>query len=442
MKLPIAFLLYTTSLGLAGFTGWQVYELLPLQKPDSKRAAMQRGLESATDRISKGRGRGQVSVDWLYSNKNRPWWDEFKNTNFIGKLPPPPPKKEDPNGGQPPPPEVPPKTPLEDIFELAALVYDGADKGKGKLSHVIVRYKPEANVQAPEWYVRQTAAASATGSYGGPRDGAPPPRRGGNQNFRGGNQNRANNRANNNRNNRNARATTPAMPTAGAATSVVLQKVWIQTDGEDRKDPHLWPPYEHIRLVRVDPSAQSAYFVREEPGEPDKDGKPTRKDTDEERLFKSAANLSQDVLRELDAMEGRDPSESLANNSRPEAAVPKWIESDDITVVGNTRHIGRKQQREFESEGQFFEKVYFDTYTSKRSNLRGLRVTNLDPQLASSYGVVQGDVLLSVNGRAVKTKAQAVQFGKKEYKKGVRNFKTTWLSGGQEVERVYQLPDK
>jgi hypothetical protein len=47
-----------------------------------------------------------------------------------------------------------------------------------------------------------------------------------------------------------------------------------------------------------------------------------------------------------------------------------------------------------------------------------------------------------VNGRSVTSKGQAVNMVKKAYKRGVRTFTTKWLSNGQEVERVYQAPNK
>ena len=392
---------------------------------------MNRGTNSATERISVGRGRGQVTADWLYSKDNRPWWEKLKEANFVGKLPPPPPPKPGEGPDEPPPVIEKPVIPLENIIELSALMYDGADKGQGALSHVVVRYKPDSGVQPPEWYVRQNSAP-ASGVFGGPGDTSRPPMpRGGNQNFRGGNRPS------------NPPPAPTAMPTA-STPSVLLQKVWIQGEGDPRRDPHLWPPFEHIKLVRVDPSAQLAYFVREALPSDENPDPATAKEPEEEPLYKSTASLSQEVLAELHRLYGErgGPQREPQNTARQTQNT--WIETEQTQLVNGVRHVGRQDEKAFSNENDFFEKVYFDTYSSKvpGSSLRGLQVTNVDPQLAASYGVVRGDVLLSVNGRSVKTKAQAVQFGKKEYKKGVRQFVTTWLSQGQEVERIYQLPDK
>jgi len=380
---------------------------------------MRRGQNTATDKLSQG-SKGPVSVDWRYSEDNRDWWKEFKNANFLGKLPPPPPP--DP-GTVPTGPVVveKPVIPLENIIELAALVYDGGDEGKGELSHVVLRYKPEADVTPPEWYVRQTQSSPL---FRGPGDGVPPKRAGGNQSFR----------------NRNKRKTTPPpMPVATPSATLLLQKVWIKGGGDVRRDPHLWPPFEHIRLVSVAPSAQSAFFVREAPP-PEEGAEPVEEKPEE--LFKTAANLSQEVLRALDALHGREAGAANRNPQATAQAANQWVESDVTTVVDNKWNIGREDEKAFQDDS-FLEQVNFDTYVGRSKNSRrGLIVRNIDPQLAAKFGISPGEVLLSVNNRAVKTKAAAMQFGKKEYKKGVRTFVTKWLSHGQEIERVYQVPDK
>jgi len=429
MKLPIPLLLYVTSVGLVGFTGWQVYELWPLQKKETKSEATNRGQQAATDRISVGKSKGATSTDWFYTGQvvadgqtgNRWWWMQIRNANFIGKLPPPPAES-----GDEPEPVVKvekPVIPLEDIFELAALVYDSRDDGKGRLSHVVVRYKPDAGVVAPEWYVRQMQSSPINGAYR-PGDGVPPPRAGGNPNFR-------------SRNNKNRSSNKPPTPMPVATTpTLLLQKIWVQ--GADvRSDPHLWPPFEHIRLVRVDPSAESAYFVREAVDDE------APEDSKEEQLFKTSANLSQDVLRALAELAGREGAPEATGRPAADSRQHEWLDEPTTRMVGDNRwNIGREDETRFGGENDLLEKVYFDTYSSRYSSRRGLVVKNVDPQLATRFGVAQGDVLLSVNGRPVKTKAAAMQFGKKEYKKGVRTFVTRWLSGGQEVERVYQLPNE
>jgi hypothetical protein len=426
MKLPIPLLLYTASLGLLGVSGWTVYKLLPVLKKESRDAATQRGMEGAISRLSMGRGQGPVSADWRYGNSA--WWSEFKAANFLGKLPPPPPKPKDVEEAVQ---AVQPKDvkPLEQILEIVTLVYDGKDLGQGELSHAIVRYRPEANVQPPEWYMRETATAtSAAGA--GPRDTTPPPRQGGNPGGPTGRQN-------NPRTTQPARGPSSALPTSLVGKEV-LQKVWIQGGDDPRREPRLWPPFQDIRLVRVDPSAQVAYFTRTPPSP--KNGEPAAA-PQEEALAKSSLGLSAELILELQRLQGKRP-DATAGARAPLAAATDagvWQEVEETTLINNVRHIGRQQERRLrDNPDELMQRVHMDTYVSKFGSTRGLQVRSVDPQIASEFGIIQGDVLIEVNGRPVRTQAEAMRFGEGEYQKGVRTFVTKWLSGGQVVERTYQ----
>jgi len=425
MKLPIPLLLYTASLGLLGVSGWTVYKLLPALKKESRDAATQRGMDAATSRLAMGRGQGPVSADWRYGNSA--WWSEFKAANFIGKLPPPPPKaKEVEEAVQ----AVQPKDvrPLEQIIEIVTLVYDGKDLGQGELSHAIVRYRPEANVQPPEWYMRETA--TATGAAGaGPRDSTPPQRPGGNPAGPTGRP-------------AAGRGTTQRGPSTALPTSLVgkeiLQKIWIQGSGDPRREPRLWPPFQDIRLVRVDPSAQVAYFTRL-PADPK--GTETPTEVKEEALAKSSLGLSAELVLELQRLQGKSAGAVAGARAQlgrtDDAGI--WQEVEETTLINSVRHIGRRQeQRMMENPDELMQRVHMDTYVSKYGSTRGLQVRSVDPQIAAEFGVVQGDVLIEVNGRPVRTQAEALRFGEGEYQKGVRTFVTKWLSGGQVVERTYQ----
>lgn len=432
MKLPIALFLYTAALGLAGTSGWIVYRMMPLWSKQARDAATHTGMKDAKDKISLGKGQGQGSVDWSYSSRTTQWWAGFLAVNFVGKLPPPPAKIEDPSEAKKPD-VVADVRPLEQIIELVSLVYDPHDQGKGELSHVIVRYRPEANVQPPEWYVRETTSVSSGGPVAAGRDVAPP-RVGGNPL---GPQGKP--LAGSPPNNKNRGASGLPSSTLGRE---VLQKVWIQGGGDPRRDPKLWPPFSDIRLVRVDPTAQSAYFVRAalEP----KDGVAASPEAKEEELLKSAMGLPQDMVRELHRLQGRSSGEA-SGGALPSAKQSgmTWRETEETALIDNVRHIGRRDEQRFrDNPNELWDKVNVDTYVSKTSSTKGLVVRNLDAQVASRFGVVQGDVLIEVNGRSVQTKAQAVQFGEGEYKKGVRTFVTKWISAGQVVERIYQASDR
>ncbi|MDO8349109.1 MAG: hypothetical protein Q7T30_02655, partial [Planctomycetota bacterium] len=129
MKLPIPLLLYTVSTGLVGVAGWQAYKMLPLLRKETRDEATSRGIREGTDRLGLGKGSGPVSSAWSYTNSTLAWWSEFKDANFLGKLPPPPEDVLKP----PAPPVAPPVDvrPLDQIIELVSLVYDSKDQGKG-----------------------------------------------------------------------------------------------------------------------------------------------------------------------------------------------------------------------------------------------------------------------------------------------------------------------
>jgi hypothetical protein len=435
MKLPIPFLLYVVALGLFGLAGWTVYQTLPLWKKEVREGAHIKGVKDGTDLIGKGRGQGAAVTSWRYDAA--PWWAGLKTVNLTGKLPPPPPKPDDEEKIKAAEVIVDAR-PLSELFELVSLVYDGETGGKGGNSQVIIRFKQEANVEVPEWKLReQTAPAAASQPTApGPRDGVPP-----------------------NRGGKPAPAPPPrpqapprgttVMPVAGSGREV-LQVAWVKDDGDPKRTAEIWPmkpanldPSKGvavlgtIRLVRIAPDAQSAFFSREVPStEP---GKPPT--TREDELFKAEMNLSQEMLAELRRLQGQDATpRGPATAPAPTAAQP-WVEVEETTMVGKVRHIGRKDQKRLSDSEDWMEQINVDTYVSSKGR-RGLIVRSVDSKLAASFGVAAGDVLIEVNGQKVESKAQAMSVGKAQYKRGVRTFVTKWLSNGQEVERTYQAPDK
>lgn len=441
MKLPTPILLHLVSVGLLAFIGWAVYEMVPLYKPGTQDAAQKEGMVSAKDRLARGRGQGPTSESWSYGGPMASWWAGFRQVNLIGKLPPPPP----PPPGQSPEEKETQKPvaqlrPLEEVIELVSLVYDGKEDGKGGASHVIVRFKPEANVEPPEWWIRENTPAQgptrpldsvaqrpAAGSKpttppsttqpGGRPPVAPP------------------------------RPPSAGMPVAGAAVEKV-QKVWAAENQEDpRRSSRLWPVKSSdgrevgsVRLVRVAPDAQSAFFIREIPGQP------ATEVPREEELIKTTMNIPQDVLAEMRRLQGRSApvaqETGSGSTSRPSGST--WIDQAETTRSGNVVNIGREDEARLrERSEEMFSQLDVDTYVSKSSGLRGVYVRSAEPQLAARFGVAAGDVLLEVNGRKVESKAQAIQTGKADYNRGVRSFVTKWLtSSGQMVERTYQAPDR
>ncbi len=419
MKLPIPFLLYVTALGLLGWAGWTVYKVLPLLSQDSRTASSQQGMKEATDKVATGKGKGPVSVDWSYGGRAGAWWATLKDVNLIGKLPPPPPDPKDKVIDNQPPVKK-DVVPLEDIIELVTLVCEGRTGGKGGLSYVIVRYKLSSNVQPPEEVLAATASLPAAGGPPAamPRDVAP------------GRGNRP-----------------PAPPPSAPKTTMpsslqgreFQQQLWVEENAALGHTARLWPPYEDIRLVRVGLDGDSAFFVRDVP--PPKDGEPPVTPV-EEPLIKTNLGLSQEVLRAVREVQGR-PVEAApvaVAAPTPAAGSATWQDLPDTALVNGVRHISRKDEDRFRDTDELFRNVSTDTY--RRGSVQGVVLRSVAQDMASRFGVAQGDVLIAVNGRDVRSQAQAVDFGKQDYNRGVRTFVTKWLSNGQVVERVYQARDR
>ena len=432
MRLPLPFLLYATALGLFCWAGWTVYESLPLMDDDARQAASEAGSKQARGLIKRGQGSGSQSSGPDYAASS--WWSQLKEVNLIGKLPPKEPtaaeieaqrlKEETPKIDT---------TPLEDIFELVSLVYDPKESGRGGESHVIIRYKPTASVEPPDWWLKEN---QPPGTPMGPRDLSAAPSTAKTRSARG--RGRRGQQGGQERNKSSARMPT-SMPTASITGREILQKIWVDDGGDPRRSSALWPTYGHIRLVRVAPNAQSAFFVRDVP--PPAEGEP-KTEPKEEELLKTAAAIPQSILLALRSRGEQADARAARPEQQQQPKAGTWREVEETTRVGNQFHIGRKDEQRFRSSGDFFNDVYVDTYVSKTSSLRGVSVRSVQPKLAQAYGIETGDVLLEVNSRKITSKAQATNMVKKDYQRGVRTFSTKWLSNGQVVERVYQAPDK
>lgn len=424
MKLPLNFLLYTVSVGLLGAAGYLFYQMYPQLSQAARSAQSKQGGDDGSERLKRGKSQGpQAGVNWQYTEATKGWWEQFRQVNIVGKLPEELVAKPTVEDAPPPPPPL-DQRPLDQIFELVTLFYDPKEGGRAGDTHVIVRYKPDANVVPPDWWLRENSAPGAAGPVAMPQDVAPGAR-GGGRGGRGG-----------------AR---PAMPVS-QATGEKLQRVFVSSNDEPRRETRLWPPYSHIRLVRVAPDAQSAFFVRAKPeGQAAQPDETAPAEPKEEELQKAFMSLSQDLLQTIRSLPGTSVRSPVERGAEPTATAPggEWIDVGPLTKeVSGVRYIGEEDQRMFrERPDELLDRIQVDTYISKQSNTRGLMVLRVDPQVAR-FGVQQGDVLLEVNGRPVSSRAEALNFGRKEYDRGVRTFTTKWLSVGQIVERTYQAPNK
>lgn len=69
-------------------------------------------------------------------------------------------------------------------------------------------------------------------------------------------------------------------------------------------------------------------------------------------------------------------------------------------------------------------------------------VRNVDAKLAKILGIAAGEVLIELNGRAVRSRSEALEIGERDYERGVRTFTTKLLANGAVVERTWQAPDR
>ena len=432
MKLPVNAFLYLVSTGLLGTAGFTFYRTFPDQTTDARMARHNEGLKQGRDLLASAKDKGAQGKDrtWNYAGT---WWKNgFMGANVLGKE-----KPKDVGG---PVAEV-AKTatvtvqPLADIIELVAVMYGSSapgdanpgkydpSSGKGDRSHVIVRYK--GNVTPPEWYQRENQPVTST-APAAPGDAVAATQAG-----------RAGQRGAGGRSGGGPKAVTQ-MPGANASTAgaEILQHVWVAGDGTPHFENTLWAPYSDIKLVRVDLDSRYAVFVRVPP--PPKEGEKPE-EPKEEQLFQTSVPMSQEMAKAMSEIL-RQPDPTQPKNDKPLAAPSDaWVEVDDTQKINGRWQVGRKDQAMFNGDAKFFEQnVNAESYT--RGSVRGLMIRNVNPQIASRFGISPGEVLIEVNGEHVETRADAMAVGKRQYDRGTRTFVATFLSNGQRIDRTYQMP--
>lgn len=426
MRLPVNLLLYVTSAALLGFAGYTFQHSLKESSREVRQKASEDGIKQAEDLLSKGKGSGPATSTWNYQTNI--WRARFLAPNLVGKEIRKPDEVETAAQAQEPVVRADIR-PVSEIIELVSLMCDTKTEGKGGQSHVIVRYKNTSNVQPPAWYLLENQAPSPAAAAAD----AVRPTRATNRSGRPGQPGRP-------------PVATP-MPTSSAGQEY-LQRVWVAGDGSPRNEAVLWPPYDDIRLVRVAGDARSAYFVRkvELPAGPD--GQPSEAPAPvEEEVFKTSMEIGDDVMKAIVDLQ-RSGDLAAAATVRPEqgAAAPTsgWQDYEETTLVGSKVFVSKKDQRLLqEAPETFMDRIHVDTYVSRTgSGMRGLRVLNVAPEMSARFGVQSNDLILSINGESVSTKADAIAVGKRQYNRGVRTFIVRMLSDGREVERVIEAPDR
>ncbi len=406
-KLPINLILYLITLGLLGGSGMYFYEAVNLPRsPDPKQIR-----DRAIAALNKGKERDPEIAGKDYT-KDEPWV-AFAEANFTGKLPPPKPVAKDLN--EAPEKTVNPITPMEEIFSILGIYYDGDN------SRVVIKYKPTANVQPPADVLKARRGSAASNS--GPSDRVPPAR-GRGARGRGGQP-------------------APSMPTANPNEGLVHHLAL-----GDPEQSKLWEPYHPIRLVSVADDAEFAVFEdqrspKEKAGESET--------WPEVQMFKEVLDLPQEIRRALAAggesgqgqKQGSQSGNQQQSNQGNALAEPTsksgWKPVENTTRVGTNRYdIGTSDLARINKDPArvFSEDVQISSYRQG-----GVQIRKISPQF-QSFGLRVGDIVTHLNGRPVNNKTEAITLGKKLYKRGIRSFKVTVLtSRGYTEERTYNAPN-
>lgn len=96
-------------------------------------------------------------------------------------------------------------------------------------------------------------------------------------------------------------------------------------------------------------------------------------------------------------------------------------------------HIGRTEADALSSG------ISLKPWASRSTGLRGLLVSHPDQSSHPIYGVIAGDVLLSINGTDCVDPAECRGHLRQLRESGVTQFVTRWFSQGQLVQRTFVL---
>lgn len=415
-KLPVNLILYSlyaASAGLIGGIGWTFYATW-LKREESRTETFQKGIADKVDsHLETGRKAQPERKNWRYDVETRDnWWTKFGKVNLIGALPPEP---EAPVVEEKKEPVKDAGIPIDSLVVLESLLLEvsnapapGGPAVVGPAvvgpadaettSHVVVRYKPGVEVHPPAEMM-----ASAPAAWG-PGDSTPRPA---------------------------GAATTPIPMTAGQSDP--RQFVHL--------DETLWPPHNTLRLTRISPDGQVAYFTREDPAK-------ERGEWKEEPLQKNELELPSEVMQALRESRGLKPStdakvaDAPPNQNGPD--IGDWQNPQDTREISPGQvHVSRRDYDYIRDNADkvFNEEVALRTWKARVGNYEGLLVDRVSPRL-QAVGIQPGDVILSVNGEKVKSKANAYSVARRQYDGGTRRFLVEILSGrGTGVEtRTVTVP--
>ena len=405
-KLPINLLLYLASTGLGGGSCWLFYTAM-VEGPASVTNDQIR--EEFLGKIKQGRSSEADDRRDRYA-RNPEWWKTFRDANMLGTLPP---VKEPETPTEVEEPKVDTGVPIEDILSVVSITFDSGD------GHVhtgcVVKYKPEANVQPPEGLFGSGGATASSGDAVGLVDpsGAV------------GSSTRSDSGTRRGRS--SSRRSAAPMSTASGGTDRLTHHLKI--------NEVLWSSHDNIRLIGVADDASHVIFRREDGGKPEAEW-------EEVKAFKNELELPTELLEELLAGRKSTGKKTPGEKSGSPESSDAWVAVEETREVQPGQvHISRQDNDYLRTNMSrvLHEEVGIRAYRSKSGRIRGLQITRVPSQL-SRFGLVNGDVILEVNGIPVSTKAQAIKVGRQQYNRGSRTFIVKVLSRGVIGERTYYAP--
>ncbi len=376
-------LLVILAVGLVALDGWVSWDLYQFQGRGKQGGYYKLALQLAKRSVKALAGeanQGAQAARWDYSNVDA--WAIFWKANFTGKEPPKPVPKKPAKPASKPVPKT--HEPLSEDVELLSLFQFPGEEGSRPDAYVVLRYKKP---------VDQAVAMDR------------------------------------------------AVPSQAAGAQAL--SIHLLHKGEKLKSP-----FDAWTLKEILPDGSGAVFVW------------NGKDKEILKVKEIAAAMrAADVseLPDLYGEEGRGAASRPAgkraaragSRGKTPARTRRWRPVKKITQVAPDDWIlPREDVRDFgRNPDRWLQSVRLGAHTlPPRARKRhggqrtGLAIGKVSGK-ARELGLEEGMILISLNGHPVRTKAEAINVGKKLYKQGVRVFQATVLQYGRERTLIYRLPD-
>ncbi|MEZ5989833.1 MAG: hypothetical protein R3F30_12055 [Planctomycetota bacterium] len=217
-----------------------------------------------------------------------------------------------------------------------------------------------------------------------------------------------------------------------------------------RFDEGLYKPYQEIKPIRLtidtETNTVGVVFSRPhfDPAKPD--------ERVEETVFLGELDLSGEVITGVPGNIPGAGGTGAGGGDTQAIRQGTWEDPGRETRrVGDTWMVSLDDQDYLGNVDEVMTDLAVDDYyqefddpvnAGKKVRIQGVAVRKVSPQMRR-FGVQEGEILVSVNGEKVTSRANAIATGKRQYNRGVRTYQLKFLtSTGREVVRTYQAPDK